>query len=145
MTTLSRRKLLATGAATLAAPLFARRSLASSGVVNVFAWGDYFQPNIVEAFEAATGIKINVSTYGSNEEAASKLRAAGVEPLDFDRRPTDEPCVFGWMPAAGVFFRDPDGHLLEYLAMLQDEPRPEAGVVHYAEWTRRWAPWSCKR
>src|SRR3990167_11075174 len=77
MTTLSRRSLLATGAATLAAPLFARRSLASSGVVNVFAWGDYFQPNIVEAFEAATGIKINVSTYGSNEEAASKLRAAG--------------------------------------------------------------------
>jgi lactoylglutathione lyase len=77
--------------------------------------------------------------------APSALRAAGVEPLDFDRQPTDEPCVFGWMPAAAVFFRDPDGHLLEYLAMLPDEPRPEAGVVRYAEWADRWAPWSAKR
>lgn len=77
MTILTRRSLLATGTAALAAPLFARRAFSSSGEVNVFAWGDYFQPNIVEAFESATGIKVNVSTYGSNEEAASKLRAAG--------------------------------------------------------------------
>jgi hypothetical protein len=33
------------------------------------------------------------------------------------------------MPAASVFFHDPDGHLLEYLAMLPHQPRPEAGVV----------------
>ncbi|MBA3910787.1 MAG: spermidine/putrescine ABC transporter substrate-binding protein [Rhodobacter sp.] len=82
MTTLTRRTLLASGAAALAAPLFSRRAFASSGEVNVFAWGDYFQPNIVAAFEAATGIKINVSTYGSNEEAASKLRAAGGKGFD---------------------------------------------------------------
>ena len=43
MTHLTRRGLLATGAALLATPLIARRSLASSGAVNVFAWGDYFQ------------------------------------------------------------------------------------------------------
>lgn len=77
--------------------------------------------------------------------APTVLRAAGVEPLDFDRRSTDEAWVFGWMPAAAVFFRDPDGHLLEYLAMLPDEPRPEAGVVPYSEWTSRWAPWSVRR
>src|SRR5919199_4455373 len=40
------------------------------------------------------------------------LRAAGVEPLDFHGGPTAEPPVIGWMPAASVFFRDPDGHLL---------------------------------
>ena len=66
-------------------------------------------------------------------------RTAGAEPLDFFDRPTDEPSVFGWMPAASVFFRDPDGHLLEYLAMLPHEARPEAGVVPYGEWTVRWA------
>jgi lactoylglutathione lyase len=38
------------------------------------------------------------------------------------------------MPAASVFFRDPDGHLLEYVAMLADVPRPEIGVVPYSEW-----------
>jgi lactoylglutathione lyase len=47
----------------------------------------------------------------------------------------DEPVVIGWMPAASVFFTDPDGHLLEYLAMLQEAPRPERGVVRYSEWT----------
>ncbi|MBW4975182.1 extracellular solute-binding protein [Roseovarius mucosus] len=80
---LSRRAVLATGAAALATPLIARRALASSGEVNVFAWGDYFQNGeIPEAFTKATGIKVNVSTYGSNEEAASKLRAAGGKGFD---------------------------------------------------------------
>ena len=79
----SRRAMLATGAAALATPLIARRSLASSGEVNVFAWGDYFADGkITDAFTAATGIKVNVSTYGSNEEASSKLRAAGGKGFD---------------------------------------------------------------
>jgi lactoylglutathione lyase len=47
--------------------------------------------------------------------------------------------VIGWMPAASVFFRDPDGHLLEYPAMLPHEPRPEADVVPYVEWLASWA------
>ena len=41
------------------------------------------------------------------------LRAAGITPLDFYGRPTDQPIVFGWMPAASVFFRDPDSNLVE--------------------------------
>ena len=77
----TRRSLMKTGAAlgALAAtgPFFIRSPLAQSGVVKVFAWGDYIQPNIVEAFENATGIKVDLSTYGSNEEAQNKLRAAG--------------------------------------------------------------------
>jgi hypothetical protein len=39
------------------------------------------------------------------------------------------------MPAAAVYFRDHDGHLLEYLAMLDDEPRPSAGVLPYSQWS----------
>ena len=69
----------------------------------------------------------------------SVLRRSGVEPLDFHGRPATEPSVIGWMPAASVFFNDPDGHLLEYLAMLPHHPRPEAGVVPYGEWLERWA------
>lgn len=81
--TVSRRAVLSTGAAALAMPLIARRALASSGEVNVFAWGDYFTDGkITDAFTSATGIKVNVSTYGSNEEAASKLRAAGGKGFD---------------------------------------------------------------
>jgi lactoylglutathione lyase len=66
--------------------------------------------------------------------APRALRAAGITPLDFDDRPTDHPIVFGWMPAAAVFFRDPDGHLLEYIAMLPHEPRPEHGIMPWRAW-----------
>ena len=63
------------------------------------------------------------------------LRSQGVTPLSFCGRRTDEPSVIGWMPAAAVYFRDPDGHLLEYLAMLDEPPRPELGIVPWSEWS----------
>jgi lactoylglutathione lyase len=66
--------------------------------------------------------------------APSALRSAGITPLDFDGHPTDEPVVLAWMPAASVFFRDPDGHLLEYIAMLPGEPHPEEGIVPWHVW-----------
>jgi lactoylglutathione lyase len=66
--------------------------------------------------------------------APSALRAAGITPLDFDDRPTEQPVVFAWMPAASVFFRDPDGNLLEYIAMLPQEPRPELGIMPWRMW-----------
>ena len=33
-----------------------------------------------------------------------------------------------------VFCDDPDGHLVEYLAMLPAAPRPELGIVSWAAW-----------
>ena len=83
---ITRRKLLKTATAgaiaTAASPLIIRQSFAASGQVNVFAWGDYIQDNMKDAFERNTGIKINLSTYGSNEEAQNKLRAAGGKGFD---------------------------------------------------------------
>jgi lactoylglutathione lyase len=67
--------------------------------------------------------------------APGKLNSVGVTPLDFDGGPTDEPVVLAWMPAASVYFRDPDGHLLEYIAMLEDHPRSDDGVLTWREWT----------
>ena len=67
-------------------------------------------------------------------DAPARLRQCGVAPLGFNGEPADEPVVVGWMPAASVFFRDPDGHLLEYVAMLADAPRSEMGVVPYSAW-----------
>jgi lactoylglutathione lyase len=65
--------------------------------------------------------------------APARLRADGVEPLSFFGDPADEPSYIGWMPAAAVYFRDPSGHMLEYLAMLDEEPRPELGIISWAE------------
>jgi lactoylglutathione lyase len=66
--------------------------------------------------------------------APRALRRAGITPLDFDGRPTDQPVVLAWMPAAAVFFRDPDGNLLEYIAMLAHKPCPDCGVVPWNMW-----------
>jgi lactoylglutathione lyase len=69
-------------------------------------------------------------------DAPARLRALHVAPLSFFGEDTDEPSVIGWMPAAAVYFKDPDGHLLEYLAMLDESPRPDTGIVSWSEWTR---------
>ena len=62
------------------------------------------------------------------------LSNAGITPLDHDGRPADEAVVFAWMPAVAVYLRDPDGNLLEYIAMLPQEPRPDLGVIKWSEW-----------
>ena len=58
-------------------------------------------------------------------ESSNRLKSNGITPLSFFGTETIEPSVIGWMPAAAVYFRDPDNHLLEYLAMLDDAPRPD--------------------
>ena len=69
--------------------------------------------------------------------ACERLAARGIVPLSFFGEPTAEPSVIGWMPAAAVYFRDPDGHQLEYLAMLDDSPDPGRGIVSWSEWAPR--------
>jgi lactoylglutathione lyase len=89
---------------------------------------------------APMGLSLHVALRASLEDvlgACDALRSAGVEPLSFFATPTSEPSVIGWMPAAAVYFRDPDGHLLEYLAMLPDEPRADLGIVTWSEWRAR--------
>lgn len=66
--------------------------------------------------------------------APRALRSAGITPLGFDGRPTDVPDVLAWMPAAAVYFRDPAGHLLEYIAMLPDKPCSDCGVLPWRMW-----------
>ena len=67
--------------------------------------------------------------------SCDRLAAHGIAPLSFFGEPTAEPSVIGWMPAAAVYFRDPDGHQLEYLAMLDDAPAPERGIVSWSQWS----------
>ena len=69
--------------------------------------------------------------------AAERLQSAGIAAVDFNGQPTNEPVVLAWMPALAVYFLDPDGHLLEYIAMLEDEPRPDDGVVTWRAWSSR--------
>jgi lactoylglutathione lyase len=83
------------------------------------------------------GLRLHIAfdvTLDNLLEAPKRLEDLGITPLSFGGVRTTEPGVFGWMPAAAVFFHDPDGHLVEYLSMLDEAPRPEAGVVPWSEW-----------
>jgi lactoylglutathione lyase len=65
--------------------------------------------------------------------APERLRSHGIQPLSFFGEPADEPSVIGWMPAAAIYFHDPDRHQLEYLAMLDSPARPELGIVPWSQ------------
>jgi lactoylglutathione lyase len=67
-------------------------------------------------------------------EASNRLRSNGITPLSFSGAETTEPSVIGWMPAATIYFRDPDNHLIEYLTMLDHNPRPDLGTIPWSEW-----------
>jgi lactoylglutathione lyase len=66
--------------------------------------------------------------------ASNRLRSNGITPLSFFGAETTEPSVIGWMPAAAIYFRDPDNHLIEYLTMLNHNSRPDLGIIPWSEW-----------
>jgi putrescine transport system substrate-binding protein len=62
------------------APASTGADAASSGaaaaeekLLNVYIWNDYLAEDTISNFEKATGIKVSVSNYGSNEELEAKL------------------------------------------------------------------------
>jgi catechol 2,3-dioxygenase-like lactoylglutathione lyase family enzyme len=67
------------------------------------------------------------------ERSVGELRAAGLTPRNGETT-IDEPVVLAWMPAASIYFDDPDGHSLEFIALLDDPPRPDLGSVPLSQW-----------
>lgn len=49
---------------------------AKEEVVNVYIWANWISPHVIAQFEKETGIKVNFSTYDSNEVLYAKLRAS---------------------------------------------------------------------
>ena len=66
----------AAGTAAAVGPwVISRSALASSGEVNILMWSDYLPPGFLKAFEDKTGIKVNYTGIGSNEEIINKMKA----------------------------------------------------------------------
>ncbi len=68
------------------------------------------------------------------QRSADWLHERGLRCRNFLNDGTERPMVFGWMPAIAIYFDDPDGHVLELIAMLPDAPRPDVGVVSWDDW-----------
>jgi spermidine/putrescine transport system substrate-binding protein len=63
-------------------PWFIKDARSTSGELKLFTWPDYSKTEVIEAFEAATGIKVQVTNYSSNQECMNKLRAARASGFD---------------------------------------------------------------
>ncbi len=65
----------AAGAFVAAGPAYIKNALSSSGEINILMWSDYLPPKFIEDFKNETGIKINYTGIGSNEEIINKMKA----------------------------------------------------------------------
>jgi lactoylglutathione lyase len=68
--------------------------------------------------------------------AAQMLAEHGVSSRN-SRHTGDHPQVHTWMPAAALYFQDPDGNSLEFIAMVEGTPESVGNVVDWDEWQRR--------
>src|SRR5215467_3493904 len=59
-------------------------------------------------------VAFEIEKINDHLSAPQQLRDNGIMPLSFGTE-SMEPSGIGWMPAAAIYFRDPDGHLIEYL------------------------------
>jgi len=66
----------------------------------------------------------------------TRLIERGIKVRNFLNDGTERPFVFAWMPAVSIYFSDPDGHSLEFISMLPDEPQPETGAVTWEDWEK---------
>ena len=65
-----------------------------------------------------------------------RLRQQGILWHGFDGKQTDEPSVIGWMPSAQLYFQDPDGHSVEFIALLDDAP-DASFIGALSQWEQR--------
>lgn len=77
------RSAAAVGAVAATGPFIGGRAFGqSSGQLDLFTWGDYVTQEMVDKFQNDTGIRLNLSTYGTNAEVLNRMRAAGGEGFD---------------------------------------------------------------
>jgi lactoylglutathione lyase len=67
--------------------------------------------------------------------AGKRLNQLGIQTRNFAGEETAEPSVIGWMPSAQLYFKDLDGHSLEFIALLDGSPEL-AFVGSLSEWQK---------
>jgi lactoylglutathione lyase len=69
-------------------------------------------------------------------EAVDFLKQQGLKPYNFLKDGSEKPMVFAWMPAVAIYFDDLDSNVLEFIAVLKGERKPELSIITYEEWSR---------
>ncbi|MCE8008579.1 extracellular solute-binding protein [Aestuariivita sp.] len=49
----------------------------AEGQLNIYNWGNYTSPELIEKFESETGIQVTITDFDSNDTALAKVKAGG--------------------------------------------------------------------
>ena len=112
----------------------------------VFLWVDEKQKGMLGLWGPSTGygrqngmlVQCHVAfavSLDQLQQAIEKLNKLGIETRGFGGNAASEPSVIGWMPSAQSYFRDPDGHSLEFITILPHPPKTRF-VGSYSEWVK---------
>lgn len=110
----------------------------------VFLWASANRKSMPGLWDASTTLgsefhKCHIAFDVSMPELRAlgeRLNNAGIQTRNFAGQKTTEPSVTGWMPSAQLYFRDPDGHSLEFIALLDESPQAKF-VGSLSEWKQR--------
>jgi len=105
-----------------------------SGMIGLWAPGSPFGWKAGDTYRSHFAIAVTPDELLSQIKRLNKL---GITTTGFHGRETAEPSVIGWMPSAQIYFEDPDGHSLEYIALLDDAPIPS--------FFGTWSEWKTKQ
>src|SRR6266581_6742738 len=117
----------------------------------VFLWADakekgmigLWGPNTVYGRQSGVDRKCHVAFAISLDQlfaTIKRLSQQGIETFGFGGGKSEEPSVIGWMPSAQIYFRDPDGHTLEFISILPEKPRSDFTGT-YSQWKDLFADW----
>jgi lactoylglutathione lyase len=68
--------------------------------------------------------------------AVDFLKTRGITPYNYFKDGSETPFVFAWIPAMAIYFNDPDGHELEFTAVLNERAMPELGIMTCENWIK---------
>ena len=66
-------------AAATATLLAGASSANAAGELNIYNWGNYTSPEMIEKFSKKFDVKVTVTDYDSNDAALAKIKAGGFE------------------------------------------------------------------
>lgn len=67
-------------------------------------------------------------------ESVNFLKSRQLGCWNFLNDGSESPMVFSWVPAIAIYFSDPDGHVLEFIGILDGIGKPENGILSYERW-----------
>ncbi len=108
-----------------------------------FFWVNGRENGMLGLWETGTGplkMRLHMAFRLSRDEmmrAPALLIDRGLKLHGFHGEPITEPIVIGWVPALSLYFNDPDGHSIEFLSVLDEEPDAAFGMRSHALWQAR--------